>query len=88
MDSQQWASRQLTRRFEWINAELWERPWVAGDRYSVADMSLFSVTRWSEHVGLDLSPWPVLQDYLRKIAARPGVRNAMQAEGLLQAAAA
>ena len=87
-ESQHWANRQLGRRFEWINAELWERPWVAGDRYSVADTYLFTVARWSECVGLDLSPWPVLQEYLAKIAARPGVRSAMQAEGLVQPAAA
>ncbi len=87
-DSQHWANGQLARRFEWVNSKLWEQPWAAGDRYSVADTYLFCVARWSEHVGMDLSPWPVLQGYLAKVAARPGVRKAMQVEGLLQAAAA
>ncbi|MBB6093165.1 glutathione S-transferase [Povalibacter uvarum] len=87
-DWQQWATATLGRRFEWISGQLWERPWVAGDHYTVADTYLFVVTRWSAAVGIDLSPWPILRDYQARIANRPGVVEAMKAEGLVQAAAA
>jgi glutathione S-transferase len=33
---------------------------------------------------IDLSPWPGLQAYVARVAARPGVRAALQAEGLLK----
>jgi glutathione S-transferase len=33
---------------------------------------------------IDLSPWPGLQAYVARVAARPGVRAALQGEGLLK----
>jgi glutathione S-transferase len=85
---QGWARQRLADRFDWISAELWARSWAAGDCYTIADAYLFVVLRWSEAVDLDLSGWPVLQNYMNRVAARPAVRAAMTAEGLIQAAAA
>ena len=44
----------------------------------------FTVLRWSARVGIDLSKWPNITAHLDRVAARPKVREAMQAEGLLQ----
>ncbi len=50
--------------------------------FTVADAYLFTVLRWAPRLGLDLSTWPVLKDYMERIAARPAVKAAMKEEGL------
>ncbi|HEY6641435.1 glutathione transferase GstA [Povalibacter sp.] len=87
-DLKEWSVQRLTRRFDWISAELWSRSWAADDRYTIADAYLFAVLRWSDSVAIDLAPWPVLHDYLDRVAARPAVRAALQAEGVSYAVAA
>jgi glutathione S-transferase len=58
-----------------------------GDRFSVADAYLFTVTNWSKHVELDLSDFPALLAFQKRVAERPKVQAAMLAEGLVKAAA-
>jgi glutathione S-transferase len=57
---------------------------LLGDRYSVADAYLFTVTNWAGHVKLDLSGFAQLQSFQQRVAARPAVQAALRAEGLLQ----
>jgi len=52
------------------------------DSFTVADAYLFTVLRWAPRLGFDLLPWPVLKDYMERIAARPAVKAAMKEEGL------
>ncbi|MGQ0696888.1 MAG: glutathione transferase GstA [Panacagrimonas sp.] len=72
----------LKRRFAYVAQELSARPYLMGDKFSVADVYLFVVLGWAGHVKLDLSPWPALGAYLGRIAARPAVQAALKAEGL------
>ncbi len=44
----------------------------------------FAVTTWTGHVKVDLEPFPALGACQARVAARPAVQEAMQAEGLLQ----
>ena len=53
-----------------------------GKQFTVADGYLFTVLNWSNFVKLDMSPWPVLQAYTARVAARPRVQEALRAEGL------
>ena len=73
----------LGRRLNTLSKELDGRPYLLGDQFTVADGYLFTVLSWSGHVGIDLSPWPVLTDYLARIGARPKVQEALRAEGLM-----
>lgn len=50
---------------------------------SSADAYFFTVMNWSKGVGHDLSPFPRVQALRDKVAARPAVQKAMQAEGLI-----
>jgi glutathione S-transferase len=54
------------------------------DSFSVADAYLFVVLGWAQFTGPELSRWPVLQQYVARIAARPHVREAVKEKGLLQ----
>lgn len=56
--------------------------YLMGKTYTVADAYLYTVLRWSSRMNVDLSPWPVLNDYMARIAARPAVKAALAEEGL------
>lgn len=73
----------LLKKYQWIDSVLAKSAFLTGDTFSVADAYLFTVTNWCKHVGLDISGLANLQRFLAAVAARPAVRDAMQAEGLL-----
>ena len=75
--------RELASKFDWIESQLDDREFLTGDAFTLADAYLFTVAGWSRMVGPDLSALPRLQAFLRLVAARPAVRDAMRAEGLL-----
>ena len=74
----------LGKRLAVAAAQLGGRDYLFGQDFSVADAYLFTVLSWAGYVKLDLSPWPVLKDYQARVAARPAVRAAMLAEGLIK----
>lgn len=78
----------LLRRYELIEKILAKQAWLLGESFSAADAYLFTVTRWAEHVKLDLSAFPALLAFQQRVAARPAVQAALSAEGLLKAKAA
>ncbi|MFO1434182.1 MAG: glutathione transferase GstA [Candidatus Competibacteraceae bacterium] len=83
-DWKQAAHDALARRFDWLSTQLTGKSYLMGENFTVADAYLFTVLNWSPSTGIDLAHWPVLQDYVARMAARPKVREALQAEGLLQ----
>jgi glutathione S-transferase len=46
--------------------------WLAGDRYSVADIALYAYTHVAEEGGYDLSAYPGVRAWLARVAAQPG----------------
>lgn len=72
----------LTRRLNWIAVELGDKNYLTGS-YSAADAYLFTVLNWARLVHFDMTPWPTLQALGARVAQRPAVQRAMQAEGLL-----
>jgi glutathione S-transferase len=44
------------------------------------------VLNWAGTLDVDLAPYPNIRAYLDRVAARPQVKEAMRAEGLLKAA--
>lgn len=83
----EWRENQLgllAKRFDYLSQRLTGRPYLMGERFTVVDAYLFVVLRWSTRLKVDLGPWPVLTDYLGRIAARPAVQAALKTEGLAQ----
>jgi glutathione S-transferase len=72
----------LQKRYALIESTLARQPWLMGEAFTVADAYLFVVTSWAGMLGLDLSAFPKLQEFQQRVAARPAVQAAMQAEGL------
>lgn len=76
--------QKLTSRFEWVDGQLKDKQWLTGEHFSVADAYLFVVTNWAKPMKLDLAPFSNLQAWHARVAQRPAVQAAMQAEGLGQ----
>jgi glutathione S-transferase len=80
------ADRQayLGKRYAIVEKRLEGRPYLLGAAFTVADAYLFTVTTWAGHVKFDLSPFPNLRAFQERVAARPAVKAAMKAEGLIK----
>jgi glutathione S-transferase len=78
------ATDRLTIRLDWLAKQLEGRQYVMGDRFSVADAYVFTILNWAGPSKFDLGKWPVLQEYQKRVAARPKVQEALKAEGLVK----
>jgi glutathione S-transferase len=80
------AERQeyLLKRYALLDRQLQGRQYLFGEQFTVADAYLFTVTNWSRVIKLDLSKFAHLQAFQERVAARPAVKAAMQAEGLIK----
>src|SRR4029079_1305547 len=81
------ARQNLAKRFAYLDRVLAGRPVLMGERVTAGDASLFTVTNWSNIHNVDLTPYPNLQAFTRRVSERPAVREALRAEGLLEDAA-
>lgn len=82
-EAKQKFRNKLAMRFEWIAGQLKDRDYLMGS-FTVADAYLFTVLGWAKYTGPDLARWPVLEQYVARVAARPQVQAAMKEEGLLK----
>ena len=75
----------LATRFAELDRVLATRAFIAGDAFSIADVYAFTIVRWAPMLGMSLKAHPQLEAYLQRVAARPAVQAALQAEGLVKA---
>ena len=74
----------LSLRMDWLAKQLEGRNYLMGDKFTVADAYLFVILNWAAPSKFDLTQWPVLQEYHKRVAARPKVQEALKAEGLIK----
>jgi glutathione S-transferase len=72
----------LHKRYAVLEKHLAGKQYLFGDRFTVADAYLFTVTKWAAFVKVDLSDFPNLLAFQQRVAQRPAVQAAMAAEGL------
>jgi glutathione S-transferase len=48
------------------------RSFLVGERYSIADISLYAYTHVAHEGEFDLEPYPAIRSWLERVAARPG----------------
>ena len=73
----------LTRRYALIEKQLEGRQYLLGDRFSVADAYLYTLTRWARGLKLDLAGFPNVQAFQKRVGSRKAVIAALRAEGLI-----
>jgi len=54
-----------------LDAELAARPFIAGERYTIADISLFAYTRLAGDAGFELHPHAHLRAWMARVEAQP-----------------
>ena len=74
----------LRLRLEWLAGRLGGNDYLLGSQFTVADAYLYTILRWSPFVDIDLAKWPVVAAYKARVEARPHVREALLAEGLIK----
>ena len=73
----------LRRRYALIDQQLAGRKYLVGNRFTVADAYLYAITRWARGVKLDLSEFPNVEAFQKRIGSRKAVLEALRAEGLI-----
>jgi glutathione S-transferase len=72
------------RQLPFIEKALATKDYLLG-QFSVADGYLFTVLRWTSAHNVDLSGYPNISAFMKRMAERPAVQEAMKVEGLLNA---
>ena len=76
----------IASRLDFVAKTLSLQPYLMGEHFTVADAYLFTIVNWAPMLKFDLAPWPVVQQFHARVAARPAVRAAMAEEGLIKKA--
>ena len=58
-----------------LDAHLAERAFFHGDRYSIADIAMFSYLHVADEAGYDLAAYPALAAWLSRVTEQPGYMN-------------
>lgn len=74
----------LRKRYAYIEGELQGKAFLTSEHFTVADAYLYTVSNWAPHVKLDLSGFPNLLAFQKRVTARPAVTAALAAEGLIK----
>ncbi len=86
-DARQIQRDKLAVRYALIEQLLLDgRPYLTGDHFATVDSYLFTVTRWAAGQKVDLSNFPKLLDWRKRVGERPAVMAALEAEGLARPA--
>jgi len=70
----------LAKRFAYLSEILEKQPYLTGSNFTIADAYLHTILNWSGTLKIDLTSFPVLQQYQQRIAERPAVVDAQKAE--------
>jgi glutathione S-transferase len=70
----------LDTRLGQLSVQMGDREWLVGDKFTVADAYLHAVLSWLPGFNIDLGKWPVLAAHQARVAARPSVIAAREAE--------
>ena len=71
-------------RMDWLAKQLEGKQYLMGDKFSVADAYLFTILNWAAPSKFDLSKWPAIVEYHKRVGSRPKVQEALKAEGLVK----
>jgi glutathione S-transferase len=74
--------QKLGERLKWVDSQLEGRDYLMGAQFTVADAYLYVLSGWRGAVGVDTGALKQLAAFMQRVAARPAVQAARQAEGL------
>jgi glutathione S-transferase len=71
----------LARPLAVLDAQLGQRPWLLGDRFTVADLNVASILFVAGMAKLDLAKYPNVQRWLAACTSRPAAQRAIGGAG-------
>ncbi len=74
------AKAVLARRYGFIDQHLSGKSYLMGETFTAPDAYLFTVTRWTERMKVDIASFPNLVAFQARVAGRPAVKAALEAE--------
>jgi glutathione S-transferase len=81
------AREKIGARFDLLEQRLSDgRAYLTGAGFTIADAYFFTLANWAPFVGIDLAKWSNIRRFMQRVAARPAVQAALEAEGLKKAA--
>ena len=72
----------LGAKFDYLQQRIGDGPYLLGERFTLPDAYLFVVLNWTRIHQIDLSRWPGLTAFVKRVAERPAVQATLRAEGL------
>lgn len=78
----EYHTQMLAKKFDWLEGQLAGKTYLTGNDFTIADAYAFVVINWVNFVGIDLAKWPNIQQFQARVASRPKVQEALEAEGL------
>lgn len=63
------AKAESARLFKWMQSELDERTWLAGDRATIADVAMYSYIAVANEGDIDVSEYPAIVRWLANVEA-------------------
>lgn len=73
----------LKKKVSFVSDKLASQDYLMESGFTIADAYLFNILSWARYVNFDLSAWPNVMSYMKRISERPGVMKALKEEGLL-----
>jgi GSH-dependent disulfide-bond oxidoreductase len=68
---------EVNRMYGVLNNRLYDRPWIAGDEYTIADMICYPWTLGWQAQGQDIEEFKYFKRWFETMAARPAVERGM-----------
>ncbi|BFI62066.1 glutathione S-transferase [Yersinia pseudotuberculosis] len=72
----------LDKQFSYVDSILAKHDYLLGNKFSVADAYLFTVSRWANALNLQIKERSHLDQYMARVAERPAVKAALAAEDI------
>ena len=69
----------MAESFTLIEEQMFKGPWVLGERFSTADLYLYTIARWLEGDSVDVQRFPRVADHMKRMDAQPQVQKVLAA---------
>ena len=76
------ANQTMDRKLNDLERHLKGKQYLMGDKFTVADAYCYTILRWTPRAKIDLAKYPAVKAYFDRVAARPKVKEVLEAEGL------
>jgi len=65
----------MAESFTLIEEQMFQGPWVLGERLSTSDFYLYTLAGWLEGDGVDVQRFPKVAGHMRRVEALPAVQK-------------